>query len=131
MIRDDWCPVGDDESKDASVPEALPLRAELGRLQGPTPRQIRQEQTRTCIVTPMLRWDLRSYIWCFTSMLDRSTSWRINFHISNFPKNGASEYLPRIAAVVVQDAVEQRVGRIEKVGLTGSGDILVTLRPKT
>jgi hypothetical protein len=128
-MRDEWGTVDDEESRDTSFPEPLRFQAQRGRLPGPSPKQIRQEQARTCVVTPMLRWDLRSYIWCFSSMLDRSTPWKINFHISNFPKTGTGEYLPRIAAVVVQDSVQQRVAPREKVVLTGSGDILVTLRP--
>jgi hypothetical protein len=62
-------------------------------------------------------------------MLDRSAQLRVSFHISNYPKSVRTDHLPRVSAVLVQDGIRQRVAPREKLIITGSGDVLVTLRP--
>jgi hypothetical protein len=95
LMRCEWAAEGSDQWSD-SPSQPLVFRAEHGRLPGALPQKFRQEQTRICVVTPMLRWDLHSYIWCFAFMLDRSARWKINFHISNHRKSAMSDVLPRI-----------------------------------
>jgi hypothetical protein len=131
LRRAEWEAQDNDQGSEKSS-GPLVFRAQHGRLPSLIPPQpFRPEQMKTCIVTPMLRWDVRSYIWCFASMLDRSAQCRINFHISNGPKSAARDHLPRISAVVVQDGIQQRVAPRETVVITASGDVLVTLRPGT